>query len=334
MNLYKNYKGFLFIGDPHLVSKNPKNRLDTSFCDTILNKLDYSFNFAKENNLYPVILGDLFDDDKDEDSLMLVKLVRILKKEAEAPVTIVGNHEKKENVLTDNTSLALLRETGLIKTIEKNGIWGKFIIDGTTYYLGGTPYGQKIPPHAKTSYVKEGEKIIWITHHDLVFKNSYPGAVPAPEIKDCILAINGHNHKYSPPIKVGETTWHNPGNITRMSKDTQETHTPKVWMWLPSQGTELVGIEVPHQKEVFNFIGNEIKATEKDTTKKDVKNISSFVQLLKEDDIIKSNEVMINDEDYIKDNILALSKAMNLPEEFTKELDILIAEVTEENKRN
>ncbi|HAY22921.1 MAG TPA: hypothetical protein DCY27_12330, partial [Desulfobacterales bacterium] len=53
------YAGLLFIGDPHVAASPPSYRLD-HYTQAILAKLAFSLDIARDHNLLPVFLGDLF----------------------------------------------------------------------------------------------------------------------------------------------------------------------------------------------------------------------------------------------------------------------------------
>ena len=325
MKKFTGYQGLLFIGDPHLWSKKPGKRLDIDFGLNILNKLSESFNIAKNNKLYPVILGDLFHDDKEKDIKLLTSLIKILKTLDDPPVTIVGNHEKKELSLTDDVALSLLKESGLIYTMEKNEIWAEFDFNGKIYCLGGTPYGQTIPSKVKTKH-----DTIWLTHHDLAFGSSYPGSMPLQAIDGIFMSVNGHIHNYKDPVKIGPTKLHNPGNITRMSSDCAKQE-PKVWQWKPEQNDDLIGISLPHIKNIFSL---DIVKAEKpvEIDKIEEEKLSEFVLLLKEE--IKKEEALNKTDDgvYLKNTIDALCLAINVPEDIKKEIMTITDEVIGEEK--
>lgn len=322
MLTFNDYLGFLFIGDPHLWSKSPGKRLDSSFMYTVLKKLEQAKQIAMERKLYPVILGDLFHEDSDHDPLMIVELMKILKEFPHPPTTIVGNHEKKQTVLTDDVAISIIKTANLLYTIEKNQIFAKFSFNGNDYYLGGTPYGQKIISDvSQVVSKKDAEKIkniIWITHHDLAFNDTYPGAQPVQEIKGCFMAINGHIHQTKKPIKKGDTTWYNPGNITRLSTDCDE-HIPSVWEWKPEL-KELNQIPLVFEKNIFNKVGQQIEATVKTPKMNSTYSTSEFVAMLAQHTNNKEQN-RTSDGAYIKDNITALGQALGVDQEFIAEIN-------------
>ena len=288
---YPPTSGFLFIGDPHLWSKRPGRRRDESFLSTILGKISVAAEIANQQNLLPIFLGDMFHDEDDFDPAFLVQVVVVLKKFNRKPITLTGNHEKKENLLTERDALYLLNITQQIDVIDLGGIFGtmRLVRDGCTsnVLLGGTPFGQEPPISLADLYASKTNKknktmeeyhaaiknelgvdfTVWLTHDDYAFENAYPGARALTPVFGVDMLVNGHMHATKKPYKAGETAYYNPGNITRMSID-QAEHLPSVWSWSPfdheqmhtSQGVAvplLVQHILPHEsgKTVFNHEG-------------------------------------------------------------------------------
>lgn len=257
---HKELSGFLFIGDPHVWSKKPGRRLDDDFCMTVCSKLDEACSIASERGLLPVILGDLFEDEEDSDLRMLTLVVRALGKSDRRPLCIVGNHEKTQFFLTDDTALAMLRETKVLDTIERSGIQSVEICEGKRVGIGGTPYGQDIPEDLTEERERLGlDWLVWVTHHDLAFNGAYPGAQIIREIKGVDLLVNGHMHKTTAPVAAGNMMAFNPGNITRMSADCRNQE-PSVWEWRPSLGKSLSRIPLKHVPEMFDVSGLMVEA--------------------------------------------------------------------------
>lgn len=328
---FHDYEGVLFIGDPHAWSKAPGKRLDEAiFSQVVLHKLEQSINIAIKNNLYVVILGDLFHVDNENNINLLTKMIRIFNKLRDPLVSVEGNHEKKELNLTDDVALTMLREAGVINTMEHNSLYGcVHLKNGKKVYIGGTPYGMIIPN--KVSLPKEEEDqstpIIWTSHHDLDFGDTYPGVIPVPEIHGAFMLVNGHIHKTKPPVKVGKTKAHNPGNITRLSIDCKD-HVPAVWMWKPELLDELEPIALNYEKHVFNLIGKQIEVVApKQVVAQDLETTvtSKFVEKMKER-AIKNDFRQTSDGVFIKETIKALGESMGTAPDFIEEL----LEITEE----
>lgn len=335
---FKGYRGLLFVGDPHLWSRAPGERLDQDglFTQTVLNKIEQAVNIAIKENLYLIFLGDLFHKENESNVDLFTKLIRILRKLPEAPATVEGNHEKSQLKLSDDVALSMLREAGVIYTMEKNELWGKFVFtDNTQCYVGATPYGEKIPQEASIpakEKAPDNTPIIWLTHHDLDFGDSYPGVIAVKEIKGVSMLVNGHIHKTKKSLTLGKMRAHNPGNITRLSKDCHD-HVPSVWQWLPTQNFELEPIVLSYQKDIFKRV-EEIKVivspeqvVDEITPQQTIQFVEKMHQHMQSHDPAKTDDGV-----HVKNNIRALAKAMNLDDEFTQEILSLADESIEDSQ--
>ena len=247
-------KGILFIGDPHIWSRKPGRRLDEDFCLTVIGKLGQCSQICRDKGLYPVFLGDLFDDADDEDALMMNRTVKALRAFPAVPVTIVGNHERKHAKLTDDTALAVLRDAGLLWVGEE--AMDSFCIElasNRKVLLVSFPHGTPIAKSVAPLRAACGAQACFaLTHHDIAFKGAYPGAAEPTEIEGAEFAVNGHMHKPAPDIAAGATVWKCPGNITRMSVDLRN-QVPSVLAWTADGGFEQIALKV--DPNAFNLAG-------------------------------------------------------------------------------
>jgi predicted phosphodiesterase len=337
----KGYNGFLFVGDPHLWSLKPSGRTDTNFTETVLNKIEQCVDIALEKNLYLIFLGDLFDSHKENDITLLTRLTRILKKSKTPFSTAEGNHEKSQTKLSDDVALKLLQESGTLYVFEQNKIWGKFKLnDGSVVYVGSTPYGEKIPttvsiPESELKKNPDSDyKIIWLTHHDLDFGSTYPGAIPVKEINGAHMLINGHIHSLKKSMQLGNMVAHNPGNITRRSTDCKD-HEPSAWEWVPTLNQQLNQIKLKFEKDVFDLIGKQIQVPNiKSIVPEEltIQMTSQFVQRMQEQ--MNNQDPEKNDDGtIIKDNLRTVAKAMNLDADFTREIIELADESIQEMRK-
>lgn len=312
----KGYKGFLFVGDPHLWSKKPGKRLDSDFTAVVLDKIDQAVKIAIAQNLYLIFLGDLFDKSDECNIGMLTKLTRILKQHNEAYATVEGNHERQQVSITDEVALALMSEAGIIKVMEKNGWWGSLQIGEKHVLLGSTPNSSKIPREVTLpkGFEDKNPFVIWLTHHNLGFGDTYPGVEEIHEIRGVDVLINGHIHQTKKPVIKGMMKAYNPGNITRVSKDCAE-HIPAVWKWTPEQGREIEPIPLIYKKSIF-MIENQIKV------EVDIPVVSvdmtpqqklMFVEGLEEQ--LNQDHVKTDDGEELKIQIKAMAKALDSTEE-------------------
>lgn len=312
----KGYKGFLFVGDPHLWSKKPGKRTDIDFTAVVLDKIDQAVKIAKKENLYLIFLGDLFDKSDECNIGMLTRLTRILKQHNEAYATVEGNHERQQVSITDDVALALMSEAGTIRVMEKNGWWGTLEIDGQHILIGSTPNSSKIPREVALPKGFEGKNTfsIWLTHHNLGFGDTYPGVEEIHEIRGIDILINGHIHQTKKPVVKGMMKAFNPGNITRVSKDCAD-HIPAVWKWIPKQGREIEPIPLIYSKSIF-MVENQIKVD----TPVQVVSIDMtpqqkllFVEGLEEQ--LNQDHIQTDDGEELKIQIKAMAKALESTDE-------------------
>lgn len=255
----QHFKNILIIGDPHISSRQiSKRKDDIHTSQTVLNKMRQAAQISREQEAYTCILGDLFDRDKEKDISLLNQVIDVFKEFYHPPLTIIGNHEKTEDVLQNYNMISVLLGVGLLDAIEDNQVSVQIPIDHEqeTYWveIGGTNYGSNIPnkvaPRSKKTHYH-----LWLTHHDLIFQKEYPNAIELKWIKGIDLAINGHIHMYQGQVKVGDTFWFCPGNILRQSIDTKD-HEPSVWLWNPQQQQEeikLKAIPLHYKKDIFRI---------------------------------------------------------------------------------
>ncbi|MGE5611132.1 MAG: metallophosphoesterase [Bacillota bacterium] len=259
------YTGLLCIGDPHLASRVPGFRKD-DYPRTILNKLRWALDYARTNDLVPVILGDLFHYPQDNANWLLVQLLDLFK----SPILAVpGNHDCNENTLTENDTLSILSAAGHIRLLNQHGPWTG-VMNDTPVTIGGSAWSDRLPksidlsapstqhPVLSTQHSPVTTSLVfWIAHHDIRFPGyEDAGRFGCFEIPGVNVLINGHIHRRLQDVVCGCTTWLNPGNITRVSRsDGSRNRKPSVLRIdvAGGQWSKQI-IEVPHQPfdEVFH----------------------------------------------------------------------------------
>lgn len=246
-------KGLLFIGDPHLASRPPGFRKD-DYPSTILEKLRWSLNYARENSLRPIFLGDLFDFPRDNANWLLVRLLPLLD---DNTLAIYGNHDCKENTLDENDTLSILVHANKIRLLDEEHPWIG-AIDGRKILIGGTPWGQYLPKtFNRGRYASDSTLVFWLAHHDLRFPGYEESArLDCREIPGIDYLINGHIHRNLGQVQAGQTLWINPGNISRITRsEASRNHVPSVLRAdITASGCELSRIAIPHAPfdEVFH----------------------------------------------------------------------------------
>lgn len=247
-----NYNGLLFIVDPHLASRVPGFRKD-NYPETILAKFCWSLDYARNEHLLPVLLGDLFHYPRDNDNRLLGEVIRLLGQQK--VVGIYGNHDCRENELSDNDSFSVVLKARVIQLLERDHIW-KGQIGGRTVILGGTSWGQRLPVSFPGENTEEDRLVFWATHHDVSVPGYEEGYFTPYEMQGVDVVINGHIHRRLEDVQKGQTLWVTPGGITRIARsDATREHIPSV---LRAEITEneysLDHVEVPHEPfdEVFH----------------------------------------------------------------------------------
>lgn len=266
------YDNLIFVGDPHMSCERPGRRVEEDFLPVVLDKLKQARVLAEETNGLIIFPGDLLEN-SDQFKNGTTKVVenpnRIHAGFAQALqfrecITLAGNHELNQVRLTDDTTLYTMRELGLVHVMESNGPFAIIECQGQKIGLGATPYGMEIPRSVVGVFEEHVDKVIWVTHDQFEFDipNKYLNKIHA--IEGCDMVVNGHDHTTFNPKKIGDTWWHNPGNITRQSVD-HRNHKPAVWTWNPTMDTSALQ---PHYLKVnelaFNMTGLQVEAASED----------------------------------------------------------------------
>ena len=249
-------EGLLIIGDPHVGSRRPGRRTDAAWPAAVLAKLERCAAIANGRDLQPVILGDLFDRPVERDVALKSQLIRTLQGFRRRPLVKVGNHDMTHTTLSDGDSLALLALCDVVDVAAASGPVACLHVAGRRMGIGMTPFGQPIPEDV-TGSVTGADRIVWFTHHDIAFEQSYPGAVPPHAVAGCELVVNGHLHRTQKVVTVGRTRWMNPGNITRQSVDLKD-HVPRAWILDAAE--ELTPEVLPFEADVFDLTGRLVEA--------------------------------------------------------------------------
>lgn len=234
--------GLLLIGDPHLADIPPGQRLP-GYREQVLDKLAACLDRAAKKDLVPVILGDLFHWPRDNSNQMLVALMAMFAKPR--PFVLVGNHDKYQARFTPDVSLAVLDAAGVVRLMAEPG--PRFLLDTPKgrALIGSTPDGYRLP---KAFERDSGcpETVVWLCHHNISFPEFLDRACAIKEIPGVDWLINGHIHRPQPSMAKGQTTWANPGNITRLTFTRRSLERePAAFAWAPGC-SELEKWVIPH----------------------------------------------------------------------------------------
>jgi hypothetical protein len=249
----REYAGLLCIGDPHLASRVPGFRKD-DYPQTALEKLRWTLGYASENALLPVLLGDLFHRPRDNANWLLVRLMALFTDEV---VTVVGNHDCRENSLGENDTLAILCAAGKVRLLDPDGPYGggPWVghLNGVPVAVGGTNWGNRLPGVVDRDDLFPAQEkgfVFWITHDDFRFPGWEERArYDCREVPGIDCVVNGHVHKAFPRVQAGTTTWLNPGNIARLERSPDcLRHTPAALRIDTHPGGWTASpVEIPHR---------------------------------------------------------------------------------------
>ena len=117
------FRGLLVIGDPHLEARTPGFRKD-DYPRTVLGKLTWCLEYAIDEQLFPVLLGDLFQLPRDNPNWLIVELLEMFKGYADrsgAPLAaIYGNHDVHENRLDEHDSFSILARAESLTLLDEH----------------------------------------------------------------------------------------------------------------------------------------------------------------------------------------------------------------------
>lgn len=320
----KTFENCMFIGDPHVSSEQPSTRHDDiHILDTVLDKLAQAAKISHETKSYVLIEGDLLHNKKENNISLLNRLIKVLKSFYYPPLSVIGNHEKIESEINHKDMITVLIQTGVIQAIEDNELTVRIKIKDQIVDIGGTNYGSIIPDKIKRS--KKTNKVIWLTHHNLMFQQYYPGCQPLKEIDGVDLAVNGHIHDTKPQVQIKKTTWWNTGNILRLSKDMAD-HVPSVWLWNPehhdNNKQKLIQIPLQYKKEIFKkneVIESNSKQDFSDISFNNEQNKLKFIELIDQVATEQENN-KTSDKDIVKEHMNNLAELNNIPDVIKQEL--------------
>ena len=216
-NLIKQNK-VMFVGDIHLMDKQPKNRLD-DYSLAIRTKLIECFTVAEEKKVDAVVLlGDLFEV-YEVGPLLRNQTLDILKgvpngnKPWSFPIYIcVGNHDLDSSSNLEKTALGTLISAGyLIKTDYEPSLGISF-----------AHYHPSLDKDIKSGFLTTSSAIIWVCHASISNKLDRFGEYTflfedTPLHPNTSLVISGHIHHEMKQTRSDGKHFINPGAISRYS---------------------------------------------------------------------------------------------------------------------
>lgn len=244
-----NYRGLAFIGDPHLSSRVPGFRRD-DYPRTALAKLQFCLERSLKDAFLPVLLGDIFDRPRDNANWLVGELLDLLSRYE--VLTIYGNHDCRENTLTDDDTLSILLKSGHVQLLAPESPW-RGRIAGRPVAIGGSSWGQTVPDSFPTEIRSESDEeqllVVWVTHHDLQTSIEMRTGIKPDERPGIDIVINGHLHTRQDPVVTGKTTWLVPGSLTRLGRSETSRTQPPSFLKIDIQpdGWRPEYVEIPHE---------------------------------------------------------------------------------------
>ena len=208
----------MFVGDIHLMDKQPKNRLD-DYSLAIRTKLIECFEIAEERKLDAVVLlGDLFEV-CEVGALLRNQTLNILNggpngnKAWSFPIYIcVGNHDLDSSSNLEKTALGTLISAGcLVKTDYSPSLGISF-----------AHYHPSLDRDIKAGLLTTSSAIIWVCHASISNKLDRFGEYTflfedTPLHPNTSLVISGHIHHEMKQTRSDGKRFINPGAISRYS---------------------------------------------------------------------------------------------------------------------
>ncbi|CCO22964.1 metallophosphoesterase [Maridesulfovibrio hydrothermalis] len=235
--------GLFLIGDPHIASTPPGQRLG-DYAGDVLNKLEACFAHSVKLDLVPVILGDLFHWPRDNGNSLLVDMIALFGRYK--PFVLVGNHDKYQARFTSDVSLAVLEAAGVIGLLSEGGPAFELQTPQGLVLVAASPDGFPIPGKFERD---DGQyiKVVWLTHHNISFPDCKKQQHTIKEKPGIDWIINGHIHGPRSTVTEGMTTWANPGNISRMVFSQRSfERSPQGAIWTPDC-KDLEKWDIPHR---------------------------------------------------------------------------------------
>jgi exonuclease SbcD len=208
----------MFVGDIHLMDKQPKNRLD-DYSLAIRTNLIECFDIAEERKLDAVVLlGDLFEV-CEVGALLRNQTLNILNggpngnKAWSFPIYIcVGNHDLDSSSNLEKTALGTLISAGcLVKTDYSPSLGISF-----------AHYHPSLDRDIKAGLLTTSSAIIWVCHASISNKLDRFGEYTflfedTPLHPNTSLVISGHIHHEMKQTRSDGKRFINPGAISRYS---------------------------------------------------------------------------------------------------------------------
>jgi len=215
---------FVFFTDVHFTSRAPSFRKD-NFPETVLKKIEWVGNYAKEIGAYALCGGDLFDTPGVSNST-IGAMLRVINKNFNGIYSICGNHDLYGNnsYNVEKTGIGVLFASGEVINIPYQG----HLFDGEKKYkvrVIGVESKIGLDDTYENYLLSDLEKPddeIWIMIvHGMLYKkqSTLIKSVGVDQILNtkADIVLSGHEHLGFAPIKENGKIFANPGALSRLT---------------------------------------------------------------------------------------------------------------------
>jgi DNA repair exonuclease SbcCD nuclease subunit len=166
--------------------------------------LEWSLNYADQNRLLPILLGDLFDRPRDNANWLVGELLALLANRT--VLAIHGNHDCRENQLTDDDTFSIILKSDHLTLLSPDNIWSG-LVNGRPVTIGGSSWGQDVPESfSVTDSEKQNPLVLWVTHHDISWGDfTKPVKVREVKARDAAHQNTVSKAKEQPLFDTGES---------------------------------------------------------------------------------------------------------------------------------
>lgn len=253
---------FIFVTDSHIDSSS-NVRVDSDYCQTILNKFEFVLECSKKWNAQLLIGGDLINK-PNVPTWVLTKIITLFKEFKYKPITIRSNHQTLF-ASPDNdfkTGVNLLEKAGALIHLS----------DSSIYLEEG---GERVRIINQRLIKDEGIPTI-ILYHGFLNKEDGPNTFLFEDIpqNDYTVVCLGHDHVEYEPVQFANSTIYRIGALVRAIRNDSEQRIPKLLRIRLRDGKFYTKLyEIPCAESALIFKSKKLKAE---------KSLDSYDDLIKQ----------------------------------------------------
>ena len=259
----------LAVGDIHIRSQKPKNRID-DYAETQFNKINWILQYYKDYTCDLLLIpGDLFDSPFTPYST-LQQYLKLFKIHNPNALSIFGQHDLRYRVSKDNTPMKVFDSAKVLTIAEgENLMVGEINIYGVSF-------NKEIPTIHNDKFnillihkMIVDESPIWETQEE------YTKASSILKQNNFDLIVSGDNHNFFVSEYKGKTLI-NCGSLMR-STIAQKNHIPKIVLYdTDTRKYKIIPIPIRPIEEVMNLKAVEIEKQTNEKLAAFVKGLSDY----------------------------------------------------------